>query len=79
MQEFLNYRGIMKLYAKKPVPDFETIKSELIGKVKRDNRSKLIDEALINKLKKKYNVQESQPALAYFEAISCSFASTLSP
>lgn len=60
---------IVKLYAKKPVPDFETMKGELIGKVKRDNRSKLIDEALINKLKKKYNVQEGQPALAYFESI----------
>ena len=60
---------IVKLYAKKTVPDFETMKDELIGKVKRDNRSKLIDEALINKLKIKYNVQESQPALAYFESI----------
>lgn len=60
---------IVKLYAKKPIPDFETMKPELISKVKKDNRSKLIDEALINKLKTKYGVEETQPALVYFESI----------
>lgn len=60
---------IVKLYAKIPVPDFQTMEAELIGKVKRDSRSKLIDEALVNKLKKKYNIADTQPALVYFESI----------
>jgi peptidyl-prolyl cis-trans isomerase SurA len=60
---------IVKLYAIKPIPDFETMKPELIGKVKRDSRSKLIDEALINKLKLKYGIDEEQIALHYFESI----------
>jgi peptidyl-prolyl cis-trans isomerase SurA len=60
---------IVKLYDIKLVPDFETMKPELIGKVKRDSRSKLIDEALINKLKLKYGVSDDQPALSYFESI----------
>ncbi|TNJ45715.1 peptidylprolyl isomerase [Tamlana fucoidanivorans] len=60
---------IVKLYKIKPIPDFESMRPELEGKVKRDSRSKLIDEALVNKLKTKYNVPEFQPALAYFESI----------
>jgi peptidyl-prolyl cis-trans isomerase SurA len=60
---------IVKLYGIKLVPDFETMKPELIGKVKRDSRSKLIDEALINKLKLKYAIIDNQPALSYFESI----------
>lgn len=60
---------IVKLYDKKPVPEFETIKAELVEKVKRDDRSKLIDEALVNKLKKHYNINGEQAALPYFESI----------
>ncbi|SFZ92113.1 peptidyl-prolyl cis-trans isomerase SurA [Flaviramulus basaltis] len=60
---------IVKLYDKKPIPEFEAIKSELIEKVKRDDRSKLIDEALVNKLKKHYDIIDNQTALSYFESI----------
>ncbi|MEL0456958.1 peptidylprolyl isomerase [Flavobacteriaceae bacterium SZ-1-7] len=60
---------IVKLINKKPIPEFETIKLELINKVKRDSRSKLIDEALVNKLKSKYNVSSDQPNLDYFVSI----------
>ncbi|WP_194767933.1 peptidylprolyl isomerase [Tamlana sp. I1] len=60
---------IVKLNGKKFMPDFETMKPELIEKVKRDPRSKLIDEALVDNLKKKYGVTKNQPALAYFESI----------
>ena len=60
---------IVKLYAKKPIPNFEVIKPELVEKVKRDDRSKLIDEALINKLRKRYDINDEQPALSYFESI----------
>jgi peptidyl-prolyl cis-trans isomerase SurA len=60
---------IVKLYAKKPIPDFEVIKPELVEKVKRDDRSKLIDDALINKLRKRYDINDEPSALSYFESI----------
>ncbi len=60
---------IIKLYNKKLIPSFEVIKPELEQKVKRDSRAKLIDEALYNSLKEKYNVSTEQPALKYFVSI----------
>ncbi|MDD7887046.1 peptidylprolyl isomerase [Flavivirga sp. 57AJ16] len=60
---------IAKLIAKKPVPEFEAIRPELEGRVKRDDRSKLIDEALYTSLKTKYHIEKEQPALNYFESI----------
>lgn len=60
---------IVKLYGKKPIASFEDMKPELEQKVKRDERSKLIDEALYAKLKTKYNIPENQPALTYFTSI----------
>lgn len=60
---------IVKLHDKKPTPPFEEIKSELEAKVKRDSRSKLIDDALASKLKAKYNVNGNQPALPYFVSV----------
>ncbi len=60
---------IVKLYGKKPIASFEDMKPELEQKVKRDERSKLIDEALYAKLKTKYNIPEKQPALTYFASI----------
>ncbi len=60
---------IVKLYEIKLTPPFEDMKSELEAKVKRDERSKRIDDALIDKLKVKYNVSDKQPALAYFVSI----------
>ncbi|HLT53554.1 MAG TPA: peptidylprolyl isomerase, partial [Flavobacteriaceae bacterium] len=58
---------IVKLYEKKPVPDFEALKPELEVKVKRDSRSQLINTSLINTLKTRYKVE--QPDLSYFESI----------
>lgn len=60
---------IVKLHAKKLTPPFEDIKSELEAKVKRDERSKLIDEAVTAKLKTKYNVEDNPEDLAYFVSI----------
>lgn len=60
---------IVKLYAKKPVAPFQDIKPELEVKVKRDARSKVIDDALHTKLKKRYNISKEQPALDYFMSI----------
>ena len=45
------------------------MKPELEMKVKRDDRSHLIDDALFDKLKSKYHITDKQPALDYFESI----------
>ena len=60
---------IVKLYDKNPVAPFEVLKPELEQKVKRDSRSKLIDEALASKLKKQYKVENDKSALNYFTSI----------
>jgi peptidyl-prolyl cis-trans isomerase SurA len=60
---------IVKLYHKKPIESFDVLKSELRAKVKRDKRSQLIDDALVDALKVQYNVSDEQPALAYFTSI----------
>ncbi len=60
---------IVKLLNKKLIPDFEILKPELIEKVKRDERSKLIDKALVNTLKAKYKVNSTLPNLNYFVSI----------
>lgn len=60
---------IVKLHEKTPVAPFEVMKPELEVRVKRDDRSKLIDEALYSKLKKHYGISDEQPALPYFVSI----------
>lgn len=60
---------IIKLYGKKPIESLEAMKPDLEQKVKRDERSKLIDQALYNKLKTKYSISTKQPALDYFATI----------
>ena len=45
------------------------LRPELEMKVKRDERSRLIDDALVNKLKVKYHVITNQKALDYFTSI----------
>jgi peptidyl-prolyl cis-trans isomerase SurA len=60
---------IVKLYGKKPMVSFDEMKFDLEARVRRDARSKLINKAMINKLKKKYNVVEANADLAYFTSI----------
>jgi len=60
---------IVKLYDKKPVESFQNLKSQLEAQVKRDDRSKIIDKALYDKLKAKYHVSNHQPALPYFASL----------
>ncbi|MGE5943430.1 MAG: peptidylprolyl isomerase, partial [Flavobacteriales bacterium] len=60
---------IVKLYDKKPVESFQDLKPQLEAQVKRDDRSKIIDKALHDKLKTKYHVSNHQPALAYFASL----------
>lgn len=60
---------IIKLYDKKLIPSFENMKAELEQKIKRDSRSKLIDDALIKKLKIQYKVEGNPKALQFFVSI----------
>ena len=60
---------IVKLLNKKPIPAYEDVKFELEQKVKRDSRSKRIDEALTQKLKAQYKVELNPEALDYFASI----------
>lgn len=60
---------IAKLYDKKPTPDFETMKPSLEARVKRDPRSKVINEAFTETLKRQYGLSNENKALSYFVSI----------
>jgi len=57
---------IVKLIKKFKVLNYNDLKSELINKIKRGDRSKVIEETLINNLKKKYTIINYKPALSVF-------------
>lgn len=57
---------IVRLIDKKPLQSFEELKPELQSRVQRDSRSKLINKALVNKLKSKYVIKEKSKDLKYF-------------
>jgi len=58
---------IVKLTEKFPVPAFETVKADYENRVKRDDRSRLIETSVTEKLKKKYDIKKDKDA--YKEAI----------
>lgn len=60
---------IIKLINKNPIQAFDVMKSELETKVKRDSRSQLINNALQDKLRQKYNVANNPDAINYFASI----------
>ena len=60
---------IVKLYNVKPIPPFQDMRSELEARIKRDERSKLIDDALVDKLKAHYKIEYNKEALNYFVSI----------
>ena len=60
---------IVRLIDKKPLQSYEELKPELQSRVQRDSRSKLINKALVNKLKSKYAIKEKSKKLSYFETI----------
>lgn len=60
---------IIKLIEKKPVGSFDEMKGQLELKVKRDSRSKLINDAFVKKIKNYYQVKDNQEALTYFNNI----------
>ncbi|WP_179018949.1 peptidylprolyl isomerase [Winogradskyella forsetii] len=60
---------IVKRIELKPNASFEDVKSDFETKVKRDSRSKLINEAMVTKLKKKYKISFNNDAKPYFASI----------
>ncbi|WP_439151725.1 peptidylprolyl isomerase [Winogradskyella sp.] len=60
---------IVKRIGLKPVESFKTLKPTLQARVKRDSRSKLINESMVNELKKKYEITYNDEAKSYFEGI----------
>ncbi|NRD21409.1 peptidylprolyl isomerase [Winogradskyella eckloniae] len=57
---------IVKRINLEPVPPFEDVKDSFVKRVKRDSRSKLINEAMVAKLKKNYKINYNPDAKAYF-------------
>ena len=47
---------IVKLLEKKPIASFNDMKPSLQTRIKRDSRSKVVDEVFVNQLKSQYNV-----------------------
>lgn len=60
---------IVKLIDKKPLESFEVLKPELQTKIQRDSRSKLINDALVKKLKNKYELKTYPEVNSYFKSI----------
>ncbi len=60
---------ILKLIEKKPVGSFDEMRGQLELKVKRDSRSKLINESFTKKIKDYYKVADNKEALNYFNTV----------
>ncbi|NNE33287.1 MAG: peptidylprolyl isomerase [Winogradskyella sp.] len=60
---------IVKLIDKKPLPDLEEMRPELENRVKRDARSKLINSAMVEELKKRYDISINEDYKPYFKNI----------
>lgn len=60
---------IVKRIAIAPIENFEDVKASLEARVKRDSRSKLINDATVNELKNSYKILHNQEAKAYFEGV----------
>jgi peptidyl-prolyl cis-trans isomerase SurA len=60
---------IVKLIDKKPLESFDELKPEIQNRIQRDSRSKLINEALVKKLKAKYQIKTYPEIKSYFQSI----------
>ncbi|WP_452599220.1 peptidylprolyl isomerase [Pontimicrobium sp. MEBiC01747] len=60
---------VVKLISKKEREPFKQVKGFLENKIKRDSRSKLINDSRISKLKSKYTIEENKSGIAYFKSI----------
>jgi peptidyl-prolyl cis-trans isomerase SurA len=60
---------IVKRINLKPIDAFEDLKKSLETKVQRDSRSKLINNAMVKELKKRYRISNNPESKTYFETI----------
>jgi len=60
---------IVKLLNKKEMESFEEMKPKLESKIKRDSRSKVINDSRVKLLKEKYTIEENKDVLDYFKSI----------
>ena len=60
---------IVKRISLEPIQSFEDLKPTMESKVKRDSRSQLINEAMVDELKKRYEISYDDDAKAYFESL----------
>lgn len=60
---------IVKLIQKRGIEPFEDVRGEIESQVKRDTRSNLINSALVEELKSKYNVVLNKKAAPFFESV----------
>lgn len=52
-----------------PIADFRSLRSTIENRVKRDSRSQLINEALVEQIRGDYKIHENNSGLAYFVSI----------
>jgi peptidyl-prolyl cis-trans isomerase SurA len=57
---------IVKRISLEPIQSFEELKPTIESKVKRDSRSQLINEAMVDELKKRYEISYNSEAKKYF-------------
>ncbi len=60
---------IVKRINLEPIQSFEELKPTIESKVKRDSRSQLINEAMVDELKKRYEISFNPEAKKYFASI----------
>jgi len=60
---------IVKRIAYEPIKSFEELKPEIESKVKRDSRSQLINEAMVDALKKRYQISYNPESKKYFTSL----------
>lgn len=60
---------IVKRIAYEPIKSFEELKPEIESKVKRDSRSQLINETMVDALKKRYQISYNPEAKKYFTSL----------
>ncbi len=60
---------IVKRIELKPIRSFEDLRPTLESKVKRDARSKLINAAMVNELKSRYQISYNSEAKKYFASV----------
>ena len=64
---------IVKRIKAQPIESFEDLKPTIEAKVKRDSRSKLINQAMVEELKGRYDITYNEEAKPYFVSLISHF------